>query len=249
MDTTPNVALPNASAAPALVRPRYWYTVGRVGLLVTLFWLLEFVYQYYVLVPELLGIALVRSLGLTGATLISAALLCSIVFKFYPRLAGHWHLRRRLGVAGFVFICCHVALAIAYYYSWNLGFVYFSWNPLENPVVFGTIALPILFVMAATSTDWAVRQLGRWWKFIHRFVYVAFVAAIFHFILINPTALYNPAGYFLGVLVVATLLGQFYWYIRISALKHFRSLGAAVGALIILLSVVMGYFVYLQLFS
>lgn len=210
-----------------------------------LLWYLEFAYQYYMLNPGLLGLGLVRSFGFAGTTLISASLLAGVVFKFYPRTAIHWRLRRHLGVAGFVFICFHVAAALKYYFSYDLAVVYYSWNPFVNPIVFGTIAFPIFFVMAVTSTDWAVRKLRRWWKRLHRLVYLAMLASVFHFMIINHPALLNVAGYVLIVFTAATLLGQLYWFLVIASRKKFRSLGAVAGWVLIVAAGVAGYLAYL----
>lgn len=224
---------------------QYYIQATLVGLLAVVFWYLELAYQYYILNHGLMGPSLVRGLGFAGATLISASLFSSVIFKFFPRTAVHWRLRRHLGVAGFLLIACHVLVALKVFYGYDFSIVYYTWNPFQNPVVFGTIAFPIFFAMAATSTDWAVRKLGRWWKRIHRLVYLAMVASVFHFMLMNPPALMNAAGYLLITLTVATLLGQLYWFLRIGSKKKFRSVGAAVGWLLIIISALVGYWAYL----
>lgn len=240
-------ALADIASAPRL---SYWRLVVSIGGLALVWWLLEYIYQYYQAVPGELGVRLVRSFGFSGATFISLALLSSTVFKWFPRTAVHWRVRRYLGVAGFVFIFLHVMAAWRFYFNYDLRAIYFSWNPLENPIVFGTMAFPILFVMAATSTDWAMRKLKRWWKFIHRFVYLAYLASIFHFVLINPTiVLHTLPGRFLLVVAAVTVAAQLYWYIRISLRRHFRSVGAIVGLMIIIAGVATGYFVYRRLFG
>ena len=56
----------------------------------------------------------------------------------------------------------------------------------------GWVALVILVALALTSTDGAVRALGRWWKRLHRFVYAAAVLLFVHWVLsaFDPTAAY-----------------------------------------------------------
>lgn len=213
-----------------------WFSGG-----VLAFWYVQYAYQYFILVPGERPIGLVRSFGLSGATLISLSLLTSVAFKFWPRGAVHWRLRRHLGVAGFVLIALHVLTAVKSYFNYDFSMIFFSWNPLVNPLVFGTVAFPVFFLMAATSTDWAQRHLKKWWKRLHRLVYGAMFATVFHFMTVNPPALKNYAGYLLIVLTVVTLLGQLYWFIILGSRKKFRSAGAVAGWLLILLAAV--YFI------
>lgn len=77
---------------PLLQRQR-WVRLFIFALMVLGFWYLQYVYQYYVLVPGELAISLVRSFGLVGTMLIVSSLATSIVFKFVPHLAVHWRLR------------------------------------------------------------------------------------------------------------------------------------------------------------
>lgn len=233
---------PEAGGTP--IQRTYIGILLKVLILAAGLWYLEFAYQYYVRLGRNLEGSLISSFGLAGATLISLALLASIVFKFFPRLAGYWRIRRYLGVAGFVAISLHVLSALDFVFAYDLGLVYFSFNPFENAVVFGSLAFWILFVMAATSTDWMMRKLKRWWKFIHRFVYLAYVATIFHFLQMNPRLYENLPGTLLIVLVGLTICGQLYWWWRISAQRKFRNAGFYVGFALIVISFVFAYLVW-----
>src|SRR3989344_5036599 len=86
----------------------YWWQLGGFALGAILFWVLQFLYQYYFLVGEELSLALIRSFALTGTTLIGCALFSSAIFKWFPRTAQHWRFRRYFGVSGFGFISLHV---------------------------------------------------------------------------------------------------------------------------------------------
>ncbi|GBQ26737.1 sulfite oxidase subunit YedZ [Gluconacetobacter sacchari DSM 12717] len=50
-------------------------------------------------------------------------------------------------------------------------------------IILGMAAFVILAVLAATSNARAIRRLGRRWKALHRWVYVAAICAAIHFIL------------------------------------------------------------------
>lgn len=239
-------ATANSPETPArAARERHWGTLLRFLPIPLALWIVQFILQYAWLTADELGGALLRSFALTGATLIAAALFSSIVFKFVPRLARHWRIRRYLGVSGFVSIALHVLSVYHFLFDYNIRAVYFSFNPIENPMIFGSIAFAILFLMAATSTDWAVQKLSpKRWKMLHRFVYLAEISAIFHFLFINPALLKNPPGYFMLTLVGLTVLGQLYWWIRISAKRRFKTLGTAVGIVLILTAIALAVLEY-----
>lgn len=217
-----------------------WILAG----LATLFWLLQFVGQYFWLTNQNAETAQVRSFGLTGATLIGLSLFTSSLFKWVPRWAKNWRTRRHLGVAGTIFIVLHVGSALRFYFDFDLRAAYYSLHPLENPIVFGAIAYPIFVVMALTSTDWAVRKLGARWKFIHRFAYLAYWGAIFHFLQMSPTLYDSLPGVLLLVITGAAVFGQLYWYVRTVRQRGWKKFGSWVGAGLIVLTVVTAYLVY-----
>lgn len=222
-----------------------WKFLVKFLLFSLVFWLLELFYEYFGLVNHDLGSALVRSFALAGATYIGFALLSSSIFKFRPRLARYWYIRRSLGVMGFVFILFHALSVILVIYSGDLAGLVYSLNPLENPIIFGILAFPIFFVMAITSTDWAVAKLGyAHWKNIHRLVYFGYLSAVFHFLLVNPSVLKNIPGYLLLVTTFAVLAGELYWFLKIAKKNNFRSRGTLVGILIIVLYLALGYLAF-----
>lgn len=230
---------------PKIPEPRRWKNIFAFALVSITFWIIEFKLQYYRYIPGDLGLSLVRSFALTAASLIGCALFLSAIFKWFPRTARYWRLRRYSGVAGFVFGSLHVWSVYNYIYDYDIASVYYSFNPFKNPVIFGSIAYLILFIMAATSTDWVVQKLTpRVWKNTHRLVYIAYWAIIFHMSFLSADLLNNAAGYFLLTITSLALFGELYWYLRISSKKHFRSFGSLVGAFIILLYLGTTYLAY-----
>lgn len=209
------------------------------------FWGLQFLYQYFIASSRVLELSLVRSFSFTGATLISAALFSSAIFKWKPILAHHWRIRRYLGVSGFIFIVFHVTSVYQFLFEWDIAAVYTSFNPFKNPIVFGTIAFPIFFIMAITSTDWAMKKLTpKVWKMIHRLVYPAYLSVIFHFLLINPAALKTIPGYFLLGLTGCALFGQLFWFAKIAGQKKFLTFGGLYGLVLIIAALVIGYLAF-----
>ena len=220
---------------------KQWKFVLAFSAFAILFWLLEFLYQYYFFSAGDLKSSIIRSFALAGATFIALSLLSSVLFKFAPKYTKYWTVRRLLGEFGFFFTTIHILAALNFVFAWNLAFVYMSLNPLENPLIFGSIAYPIFALLALTSTDWAVAKLGAKWKMVHRLVYFGFWASVFHFLTINPPAIMNPPGYFLLLVTFLALAGElFLWYKTVSA-KSFRTIGTWVGIVLILLYVITAY--------
>ena len=212
--------------------------------IVAAFWYAEFVTQYYWLIRGEIGGSLIRSFALAAATLFGLALFSSAIFKWFPKLSDYWRLRRYLGVTGFIFAAGHVFSVTKFFFNYDIRSIYYSFNPLKNPIIFGSIAFPIFMVMAATSTDWAVDKLGyRKWKSIHRLVYIAYLSSIFHFIAINPMFLKNPPGVLLLGVTALALIGELYWFFR-TAIKKPRSWGTLYGLALVATALVMAYFVY-----
>ena len=223
-----------------------WRFVAKFAVFSVAFWLLEFLFQTTFVSPINLGFALVRSFGFSAATFISLALLSSVVFKFFPEFARYWHVRRSLGVMGYIFLSFHVFFAVRFFYNGNVFSAFFSLNPFENPVIFGAIANPVFFVMALTSTDWAVQKLGgKNWKAIHRLVYFAFFATVAHFLTINPPMLMNAAGYLLLLAAFLALAGELFWFVKTAAKNGFLTLGTKIGFLAILLYLIVAFIVFI----
>lgn len=229
-------------------RPTHWKSFFLWIPIAAAFWFFQFFTQYFWLSRGDIAGSLVRSFALSGATMFGFALLSSSLFKFFPKLADYWRVRRYMGVSGFTFIVGHVLSVYHYYFAWDIPSVYYTFNPFENPIIFGSIAFPIFMMMALTSTDWALEKLGSHrWKRIHRLVYIAYLSSILHFTTINPPLLNNPPGIFLLTVTALTLLGQLYWFFRTVAPKKFRTWGTLYGFSLITAAILLGFLAYSSL--
>ncbi len=239
-DNTPS----NAPQKPGLFSGaiKVWkFTLGFIAFSIA-FWLAEFAYQFYFASPGDFKASVIRSLALASATFISLSLLSSSIFKFWPKYARYWTVRRALGVAGFLFGALHVMAAVNFVFNGDFLAPYaYSLNPIVNPIIFGGIAYALLFIITLTSTDWAVARMGIWWKRVHRLVYFAFWGMIFHFLLTNPPALMNIAGYLLLGVTGLALAGQLYWYIYFVLGKKTTTKGAIVGVAVIAMFLITAY--------
>lgn len=67
---------------------------------------------------------------------------------------------------------------------------------IESPYIwFGVLAYLIIFSLAITSPKWAKKRMGKAWKKLHRFIYVATVAAVMHYFLQLKGNLAEPLFY------------------------------------------------------
>ncbi|PIY80872.1 MAG: hypothetical protein COY80_00445 [Candidatus Pacebacteria bacterium CG_4_10_14_0_8_um_filter_42_14] len=94
--------------------------------------------------------------------------------------------RRHLGILMFLSIYLHqfftttlIALVIA-----KFNFSQFAPNLLSHHIV-GYVALGILFPLWLTSNDFSVKRMGKWWKVLHRFTYLAMFFIMVHVALVG----------------------------------------------------------------
>lgn len=85
-------------------------------------------------------------------------------------------LRKPAGLWAFAFGVLHFVLYIA-----DVGGEIWLQYPIPDLYAgLGVVALAILAALAATSTKWAMKRLGKWWKRLHRLVYAAGIIGLTH---------------------------------------------------------------------
>lgn len=116
---------------------------------------------------------------------LALTLLVTPVSRFVP---GAWkgrlvHLRRAFGVASAVAAGTHGILMLNGI-GWLAGLRFYE--PLQLVGMgLGSAALLILLALLFTSTDHAMRVMGRRWKLLHRFVYLAALLVLVHVPLVS----------------------------------------------------------------
>jgi sulfoxide reductase heme-binding subunit YedZ len=89
-------------------------------------------------------------------------------------------LRRMCGLFAFFYASLHT-LAWAWWEQ-NLVLKDMALDVWQRPFVsVGMAAFLVMLAMALTSSQSAMRRLGRWWKALHRWVYLVAVLSIVHF--------------------------------------------------------------------
>ncbi|GIW69930.1 MAG: hypothetical protein KatS3mg101_0677 [Patescibacteria group bacterium] len=127
--------------------------------------------------------------GFLAVILLYLTLLASPLYIAFPKLPHkitYLRARKALGLSAFSFALLHGITSLndalgGFNMLIRLEFPYL-W-----PYLFGYAALGILTVMAATSTPQAINRLGKYWKKLHRLIYIAGTFVLFHVVLINSS--------------------------------------------------------------
>ena len=89
-------------------------------------------------------------------------------------------LRKPLGLYAFLYVCIHLLTFV--WLDYGLDWEFIVDGIFEQPyVLIGFAAYLLLIPLAATSTKWAMRKLGKNWKRLHKLVYLICVLGIVHF--------------------------------------------------------------------
>jgi sulfoxide reductase heme-binding subunit YedZ len=89
--------------------------------------------------------------------------------------------RRIIGVTTAVYASLHLLSFMAFILAWQ--WLEIATELVERPyITVGFVAFLILLLLAITSTDGWVRRLGRKWKKLHQWVYLAAVLSAIHLI-------------------------------------------------------------------
>lgn len=88
---------------------------------------------------------------------------------------GAIRLRKPAGLWAFAFAAVHLTY---YFYEYQLTML--VWPIQQSFLILGFLGFVILLAMAITSNKWAMRQLKKNWKRLHRLVYLAGVLVAFH---------------------------------------------------------------------
>lgn len=181
------------------IRKHWLESVVHLAGVLLLMWTVYLVMQT-VYVPQPKGALYVISKGGQRVILFSGKvalilLLCSLACTPLSRIlrwrSAIW-VRKALGLWGFGFALFHAFFFMggkALFYTPDAWLNLPLWFPniyfpdhLKTPyAAYGAIALTLLLPLALTSNRWAMRWLGKWWKRLHRLVYLAVPLAFFHY--------------------------------------------------------------------
>lgn len=138
----------------------------------------------------------------TGTWSINFLLLTLCITPLRGLTGFHWltRLRRMLGLFCFFYASLHALAFIGLDHEFAVNEI--ARDIFKRPfVTAGFAAYVILLPLAATSSQWAIRQLGgKRWQELHRGIYpAAIIACIHYFWLVKATALIWPIAYALAL--------------------------------------------------
>jgi sulfoxide reductase heme-binding subunit YedZ len=155
--------------------------------------------------------------GKAALVLLVLSLACTpinSVFGYRPVL----RLRRPLGLYAFMYVGLHLLIFVGLDYGYDLFLIREAIFEKRYALV-GFAAFLILLPLALTSTKGWMRRLGKLWKRLHRFVYLAALLAVVHFVWLVKSDIREPLVY--GAIVVVLLLLRLPPVRR--SVSHFRS--------------------------
>lgn len=109
--------------------------------------------------------------------------------------------RRAFGLLSFYYALMHLAVYLFLDQAMNVPVL---WDDiLKRPfIMFGMISLILLVPLALTSSNYAIRKMGRRWSRLHQLIYVVAILILFHFYLSAKILSFNHYIY----IVLITLL-------------------------------------------
>jgi len=124
--------------------------------------------------------------------------------------------RQLLGLLCWFYASLHVWVYIAVDQGWQWQLI--AGDMMESKYIwFGLLSYVILLLLALTSSVFAMRLLGRFWKKLHRYIYLAAVAASIHYFWQLKGNLAEPTVY--AVLISLLLLFRLVSWLRAKPLK------------------------------
>ena len=122
--------------------------------------------------------------------------------------------RRMIGLFAFFYAVLHVL-------TWVVLDQFFAWESMLKDVAkrpfitMGMLAFVLLIPLAVTSTKGWIRRLGRQWQTLHRLIYLAAIAAVFHFLWKVKVAAGEPVYY--AAILALLLAFRVVWRLRARA--------------------------------
>ena len=161
-------------------RLRSWHIY--VSLLVPLLFLT------YDLLSGRLGVdpmrAIEKSLGVT-AIYILILTLCITPFSVLTGI-NFIRFRRAFGLMSFFYIILHFS-------TWLLLDMQLRWVEIAESltrkpfIVFGMMGFLLLIPLAATSNNYSMKRLGKYWQKLHKLIYVAIILGGIHYLMMEKT--------------------------------------------------------------
>jgi sulfoxide reductase heme-binding subunit YedZ len=128
-----------------------------------------------------------------------AATPVNFLFRYPPALA----VRKALGLYAFFYVSLHLLIFVGWDYVWDPNLIAEAILEKRYALV-GFVSFLILLPLAITSTKGWQKRLGKKWKRLHRWVYLAAGLAIVHYVWLVKSDIREPLAYgaVLGLLLL-----------------------------------------------
>ncbi|MBD0334928.1 MAG: sulfite exporter TauE/SafE family protein [Cyanobacteria bacterium Co-bin13] len=114
------------------------------------------------------------------------ALVLALIARPVSRLwSGPLRYRRVLGVGAFILSLAHSVQMLEHSWGWNLQAFEFMLPRHQWGVIMGASALALMLPLALTSTDWAQRGLGTFWRNLHLLSVPALLLCTLHCLMLG----------------------------------------------------------------
>jgi methionine sulfoxide reductase heme-binding subunit len=153
--------------------------------------------------------------------------LCMTPLKDLTHSSVWLRFRRMFGLFAFFYVLLHFSVYLLLDQDGRLSAL--GQDIVKRPyITIGMLGLLLLIPLAATSTAWAQRRLGRRWIRLHRLIYAVAILGVWHFWWQVKKDIREPLLYVCGV---AILLGYRLWKqrrspARVSVARFARTDGA-----------------------
>lgn len=193
--------------------PQFFWTVGRLKVLLFVICLVPAGLLIWDAFMQNLGANPIEEITHTTGDWTLRFLLITLALTPLRLLSGNaaWiRYRRMLGLFTFFYACLHLM-------SYLILDQFFDWQAIvediiERPyITIGMLGWVILLPLAVTSTKGMMKRMGKGWKRLHQFVYLAAIAGVIHFIWLVKADLREPLLYAV-ILLALFSVRLVYWY-------------------------------------
>ncbi len=152
------------------------------------------------------GQVITESLGIAAFQLLLATLTITPLRKL-TGWNGWMRCRRMLGLFAFFYAVLHVLAFLQLILGWGDLWSTFTKRPY---IVVGAAAILLMIPLTVTSTKKMMKRVGRWWKPVHRLIYVSAVLVWVHFLWQARSDVTEMAVYGAFLLILLSL--RAYWF-------------------------------------
>ncbi len=161
---------------------------------------------------------LIKYFAKTSVLFLYFTLLASPLYATFPNVpwrAVYIKARKALGVSAFFFGLLHALMAFFISIGGFAGLANMTGIYL-TAIILAAIALFILTILAITSLKYCIKKLGKYWKPLHRMVYIAGIFILIHATIMGSDilSLSNISSWGIIILLIMEVIR--YWkYIKI----------------------------------